>query len=128
MIAMQLVGTEQTSHSINCIIHVLPILAGYALAMVFLRHYFARTAGGTIAGRVIGVLLAVPVGNWAARTFIEFFPNLADDARAGSFLLLVFMGLCVFICLNLITEVGHPPSVNPPTGIPGRPLSPGGSP
>ena len=125
MIAMQLVGTEQSSQTINCIMHVGPIFAGFALLMFWLRHYLAKTWGGVIAARVIGVLLAVPVGNWAGRTFISYYPNCGENARVASTLLILFILLCVFICLNLITLVGPPPA-NPPARVPGQFLPPGG--
>lgn len=127
MIALQLVGTDGVSRSITCISHILPILGGFALGMVWLRHYLARTAGGTVAARVIGVLLSVPVGNLAARIFTGSYPNLVGDGQAENVLLIVFIGMCLAICLALITEMPKP-AAKPSTGQPTQPSPRTGAP
>lgn len=116
---MTLVGSQESSQCINCVLHVLPVFAGYALGMIWLRHYFCGSSGGRIAAIIIGVIAAVPVGNFAAGIFLNYFPQLRY--MAADWILFLSIGTCVMVCMSLLSPPTAGGTTQPPTPPGGYP-------
>ena len=110
----ELSGGATLNIMISCIIFELLILGGYALAMGWIGSFVRENRLLAIIGRLLGALSAVWVGDYSARIFIEYFPNLKDKAESP--LLVIFIGFCMALCFSLVRFIpkNHPlPPVSP---------------